>query len=131
MKVTETLCSLADFLDAKYGFSKSAAEPTTKGPIYEKPKKYETPLSQQLLCKIGKHNWGPKVRMRIRHTSKPNEKPPWAHDCDAFRKFCIDCGKNSPLEDTCSGVIAPIYGEAPKDKGASQGDFKAFQSDKI
>jgi hypothetical protein len=59
-------------------------------------------------CKLGKHDWGPPVKFRLRHESKPNAKKPWAHMCDATRKFCKSCGKNGDIISTCKGVIGKV-----------------------
>lgn len=82
---------------------------------------------QLLSCWFGIHNWGPKVRMRIKHESAPKDPNKWAHMCDANRKFCIACGKNGPLTETCSGVVAPIFGDQAK----SAKNFGGFMSDYV
>jgi hypothetical protein len=66
--------------------------------------KYDVPWS----CKLGHHLWGPAAKFRLRHESKPNIKQPWAHMCDATRKFCKRCGKNGDIISTCKGVISKV-----------------------
>ena len=80
--------------------------------------KYDVPLK----CKMGFHDWGPWIKTRITHESKPNDKKKWAHKCDAEKRFCKACGANSELRNTCSGMVVPIWDQTTKEKSNIMGD---------
>ena len=88
MKSVDKLISLSESLSNKYADSK-----------------YDIPVT----CKMGLHDWGPWIKQRITHESKPNDKKKWSHKCDAEKRFCKKCGKNSELRNTCQGKVVPIW----------------------
>jgi hypothetical protein len=106
MSKTHQLIKLAETLEDKYAAT------------------FETPLK----CKMGMHKWGPLVKVRIKHESKPGEKQ-WAHHCDAERRFCERCGKNGPLENVCSGHITPLF-EGKKDDAIMTDNFGDFSAER-
>lgn len=79
---------------------------------YAGSEQYDVPLK----CKLGYHDYGPLVKVRVRHESKPNDKNKWAHMCGAERKYCKKCGHNSALEKICTPPITPIFEEQLKIK---------------
>jgi hypothetical protein len=68
--------------------------------------KYDIPVT----CKMGLHDWGPWIKQRVTHESSPKDKKRWAHKCDAEKRFCKKCGKNSELRNTCQGQVVPLWG---------------------
>ena len=106
MQKTAQLISLAEKLADKYANDK-----------------YDIPLK----CKMGLHDWGPWIKQRVRHSSKPGEKQ-WSHMCDAERRYCKGCGKNSELRNACSGRVTPTWNDQGVDK--TVGEFGDFVSSK-
>lgn len=73
-------------------------------------------FTSPLKCKLGYHDYGPLVKVQIRHESGPKDKEKWVHKCWAKRKFCKKCGHNSALEEVCTPPITPIFEGQPKPK---------------